>query len=100
MWVDCEHIAGDVKKSVNEVDALILQMRISGTDPQLPMPLSGKSRNAYKKVLGLRTRRAPIFWAIGPAGYNVVFRVEHRPDGTIILMPDDEEILAFETYAL
>lgn len=96
---DSEHIAGEVKKTAGELDALVRGMQEFGSNPNMSVPPSGKSRNAYKKVAGLRARRAPIFWAIGPGGYTAVFRVEYGAEGEISLHPANENALAFRSVS-
>jgi len=89
-----EHLAGEVKKSRNEVDDLILLMMRYGADPSLPLPeRTGKPRNAYKKSAALRARRASIFWAIGPGGYGKVFRVFYQHDASFEFVPVGAEVL-------
>jgi len=81
-----EWIAGEVKKTKGEVDQLLALMEAFGRDPSLPIPASGKARNAYKKVAGLRARRAPVFWAVGPDGLSKVYLAEYRDDDVIQLV--------------
>lgn len=81
-----EHIAGEVKRSSKEVDDLIAYMVGYGANPSATEPLeSGKQRNAFKKVVALRKRRAPIFWAVGPDGDSRAFRVRYRDDDEVVL---------------
>ena len=91
-----ESIAGEVKKTRREVDQLIALMEHFGREPDFIEPTnSGKERNAYKKMAALRLRRAPIFWAVGPDGYNKVFRVAYNDDGSVNLAPSDDSALNF-----
>lgn len=78
-----EYIACEVKKSVKETDALIQFMKSFGSDPALSAS-GGKEENAYKKILWLRARRAPIFWALGPDRSGTVFKVSYADDGRIM----------------
>ncbi len=82
-----EFIAGEVKKTKSEIEHLLILIEKFGRDPQLPLPPSGKERNAFKKVAGLRSRNAPIFWAVGPDGMSKVFRVIYHYDEVIELIP-------------
>jgi hypothetical protein len=91
-----EFIAGEIKKTRSEIDHLIALMSEFGRDPGLPVPIkSGKALNAYKKVAGLRARKAPLFWALGPDGYSKTFEVKYKPDGAVDLMPTDDRALRF-----
>lgn len=77
-----EHIACEVKKTISEADRLLERMRGFAMLPP-DDAIRGPGRNAYRKVKGLRARRAPIFWIIGPGGYNHAFEVEYLDDGLI-----------------
>lgn len=90
---DVERIAGEVKKSRREVDQLLEMMVEYGGKPDASALAGEKGRNAYKKVEGLRARRAPVFWALGPAGYNRTFSVLFEDDGTLQLKETDISIL-------
>lgn len=90
-----EHIAGEVKKSVMEIERLLLFMRQFGQNPDLEVPAAGPARNAYMKVAALRARHAPLFWAVGPAGLSKVFRVHYGSLDTVELIPTDERELHF-----
>lgn len=83
------HIAGEVKKSEREIDDLVGMMVDYGRDPPAPLPAAGKRRNAFKKVAALRRGRAPIFWALGPAGRSDVFRVSYKGDIVSFARADD-----------
>nr|WP_166176030.1 hypothetical protein [Altererythrobacter segetis] len=89
---EIEHVAGEVKKSASEIDALINLMVHFGQDPDAPPPPSGRERNAYKKVMALRERRAPVFWALGPAGYGNVFRVGYENERVSFTSTDDRAL--------
>lgn len=93
---ETEEIAGEVKKTVSELDTLVREMCQFGENPDSPAPSAGVSLNAFRKVAALRTRRAPIFWAVGPGGYSSVFRVEYSPGGHVLLDPVSHDALAFE----
>lgn len=90
-----EFIAGEVKKTAQEVDQLIGSMLHFARTPDAPAPSSGQQRNAYKKVCALRARNAPIFWAVGPEMFSRVFRVAYRADGIVDLAPVDDSALQF-----
>lgn len=92
---DGERIAGEVKRTVGEVDSLISNMQKFGASTDAAEPQSGKLRNAFKKVAALRARRAPIFWAIGPGGYTSVFQIQYSPTGQLTFQAASEQALAF-----
>ena len=92
-----EYIAGEVKKSEIELERLIDLMKRLGRSPDAPVPKAGRERNAYKKVEALRSRKSPIFWAVGPAGYNHVFSVAYGADSIVELIPAGVEELKFKT---
>lgn len=76
--LETEHIAGEVKKSERELDALIKAMielgsRTEVDETALPAP----QLNAYRKLKGLLVRRAPLFWAVGPGGRSHAFAVSY-----------------------
>ncbi|MDF2114690.1 hypothetical protein PY365_03830 [Roseiarcaceae bacterium H3SJ34-1] len=89
-----ERIACEVKKTADELIQLVELMhhfRRSTTE----CPKAGKPRNAYKKVQGLRARRAPIFWALGPGGQSLVFNVSYDEDGTLSFDEASSAALAY-----
>lgn len=88
-----EHIAGEVKKSESETKVLIKLMKKFGLEPEAIEPQSGITRNAFKKVLALRRRQPPVFWAIGPNRLNEVFKVRYFPNGQLKLILSDENDL-------
>lgn len=92
---DCEQIAGEVKKSVAEVETLIRLMKEIGSNPELAAPLPGKALNAYKKVVGLRARKAPIFWAVGPNKCSHVFHVHYTAEGCVTLQTTTADALRY-----
>lgn len=94
---ETEHIAGEVKKTVSELDMLVGFMEQYGSDPDIAAPPSGKALNAYRKVAALRARRAPIFWAVGPSGYSAVYRVEYDEKCRIALQVADDDVLQFKS---
>jgi hypothetical protein len=80
-----EFIAGEVKKTVKEVDELVRLMEMFGREPASPEPSSGKPRNAFKKLTALRSRKVPVFWALGPNGYGNVYDVSYEQNGVVNL---------------
>lgn len=77
-----EHIACEVKKTVGETDRLVDRMRHFASLPA-DESFDGKEKNAYRKVKGLRARRAPFFWAVGPGGHGTAFKLTYDGDGLI-----------------
>ncbi len=73
-----EYIACEVKKSDSELVRLVMFMKELGENLS-PDKLHGPKLNAYRKVQGLRLRRAPLFWAVGPNASHV-FRVDYDDD--------------------
>lgn len=90
-----EFIACEVKKSSNEIDQLVRLMKIYGEDPAAPVPPAGKERNAFKKVVALRSRRPPVFWALGPAGTSHVFEMRYGPDSVLEFLPASDAALSY-----
>tara|TARA_R110000868_G_scaffold411715_1_gene707939 strand:- start:8956 stop:9657 length:702 start_codon:yes stop_codon:yes gene_type:complete len=88
-----ERIAGEVKKTKREVDRLLELMAEYCSDPSAVALVGERGRNAFKKVEGLRARKAPIFWALGPAGYSRAFSVSYQEGGSIGLEEVDSSIL-------
>jgi hypothetical protein len=72
----------------------MLEMMVEfGGKPEAFAHPGEKGRNAYKKVEGLRARRAPVFWALGPAGYSRAFAVSYEDDGALQLEEKGHSIL-------
>jgi Icc-related predicted phosphoesterase len=82
---DEEAVAGEVKKTVSEVDQLIELMKMHGELSTAEAPRSGKQRNAFKKVAALRARKAPVLWVLGPGAYERVFNVSYLADLRVVL---------------
>lgn len=82
-----EHIACEVKKTTGEVDQLISLMATYGEASDHSVPSGSKGRNAWKKVEALRRRRPPMFWAVGPGGYNAAFRITYGEGGRVTFAP-------------
>ena len=67
-----------------------------GSNPYASVPLSGKRRNAFKKVASLRLSRAPILWLVGPARYERVFLVDYGEGDSITFTPASHDTLLFK----
>lgn len=94
-----EYIAGEVKKTVREAELLLDLMFAFGRDPTAPEPRAGKERNAYKKIAALRARKAPVFWLVGPDGYNRIQKVSYSEDKVISFEAGTIEDLKFQASA-
>lgn len=71
-------IACEIKKAVRELDEMLAAMeRYMVEPPLIEEPAQSTHRNAYRKVKGLREFRPSFFWAVGPGGYEKVFRLEY-----------------------
>ena len=79
-----EHIACEVKKTEAELDVLLGSMRHFAQRDDL-IPKNRAERNAFKKVQGLRSRRASLFWAVGPSQTSAAFRVRYGSRGAVSL---------------
>jgi len=91
-----EYVACEVKKSVSELNLLINLMQKFAVEKTTAESISKyKEINAYRKLKGLESRRAPMFWAVGPAGVNHVFRVRYGEYGIVTFEPADLEALAY-----
>lgn len=90
-----EFIAGEIKKSATEVHALVELVKAFGNEPSRSPPSSGKSRNAYKKAVALRSRQAPLFWAVGPNGLSEAFQVEYDNAQRLRLVKTTEDSLRY-----
>jgi hypothetical protein len=95
--MDNEYVACEVKKTVSELDQLVELMQRYSTDDHITFDRlkSGKEKNAFKKLNGLKARRAPIFWAVGPNETNRIFRMLYTEVGAVIFNPATEEALAY-----
>ncbi len=91
-----EHIAGEVKKSSKEVDDLMTLMIEFGPKPNAECPPpSDKRRNAFKKVVALRKRQPPLFWAVGPDADSRAYRVSYRGDVKLSFKRVDDDALKY-----
>ena len=70
-----EYIAGEVKKSVRELNVLLDHLQAMSSAPDTA-PTKGRT-NARKKWEGLRRSRASLFWAVGPGGVSHLFEVSY-----------------------
>lgn len=75
-----EILVCEVKKSKAEVDTLLTLMKEYSQLNLEVIPDSGKERNAYKKVIGIRATWPKFFWALGPAGYEYIYQIKRSGD--------------------
>lgn len=80
---DVEYIACEVKKSAAELDQLVTLMKRFGKCPYVDRTVARKERNAFRKLRALRSRRPPLFWAVGPGGSSYAFRMGYLEDGVV-----------------
>ena len=95
-----EHIACEVKKTTTEVEKLLQYMHgfcAAGTplDDAAQATLKSDGLNAYRKVVALHKRRAPIFWAVGPNGLSQVFEAHYPANGWVALVATSEAALKY-----
>jgi hypothetical protein len=91
-----EHIACEVKNSLKQLDDLIKNMRKFGIDSvQTEAGMSNKEVNAYRKLVALRKRKAPIFWVLGPGRASFVFNMSYSVDGVVTFSPAEENLLSY-----
>lgn len=91
---ESEHLVCEVKKSRREIDSLISLMRKHWDSPAvIEHTLKGAERNAFKKVLALRTSTSEVFWALGPDRYGFVFKIRRGPNKSMELLHSNESEL-------
>jgi len=90
---DNEHIAGEVKASPKELDALMKGLAtccsqgVHDCHGEKPVQV-----NAHKKWSGLMRSRAPVFWALGPNNDSRIFRVNYTDAGISFTGGADEDL--------
>jgi hypothetical protein len=96
--LEAEHIAGEVKKSVRELDCLIANLLDLCEDGKVDANMLPRSHvNAYKKYKGLLRSRAPLFWAIGPGNISHLFEVSYPSEQLVSLRPVPIQRLAYQS---
>lgn len=91
-----ELIACEVKKSWTEVEKLIsLMQKHKSSSVESISRVSGSERNALKKVFGLRLSKPPVFWALGPNGQSLVFRMKYDSIGGVDFNLAGEQALLY-----
>ena len=84
-----EYIACEVKKTTKEMDNLLITMRKFAILP-VDGNVSDREKNAYRKVMALRNRQAPFFWAVGPGGNSIAFKLAYSDEGLTHLIQRSE----------
>lgn len=91
-----ELVACEVKKSWREIEKLVSLMELYKATPESEISeFKGVARNAFKKIIGLRLSKASIFWALGPGGRSIIFKVKYGPNDEVMLVPTDEKALTY-----
>jgi hypothetical protein len=76
-------LAGEVKKSVQEVDHLVADLQdCSAADASTALSENSRHINSFRKWSALRTYAVPLFWVVGPDDYTYVFRLLEGPERT------------------
>jgi len=89
-------IAGEIKKTRKEIDALVMRMQHFCALPlQDETEMKPADHNAYRKVAALRKTRAPLFWALGPGGYGHVFCIGYADEPVLTMTETDASALAY-----
>lgn len=78
---EAEAIAGEVKKSTKELDVLIGHLQNFAASGCTEEPSDGGAKNAFRKWIGLRDRKIPLFWAVGPDRHEFAFAMQYLDDG-------------------
>lgn len=87
-----ERLACEVKKDRREIDLMMAHIQEYSAIGKLDTePTNPKARNAYRKVKGIRRSWPTWFWALGPAGYGGVWRIDRISNTeTFALVPSTE----------
>jgi hypothetical protein len=90
-----EHLVCEVKKAKKEIDTLLqLMHKHLATPAEMEKEFKAAERNAFRKVLALRSSDSKVFWALGPDDYEFVFDVIRNQNGTVSLRAADRSALA------
>ena len=88
-------VAGEVKKTVKELKAMLTFMGQFAAAPESPEPRRPAEKNAFRKVRALRVLRPSRFCAVGPGRHVQVFGVDIDSKGRFALDPMTEAHLSF-----
>ena len=92
--LETERIACEVKKSIQEIEAMLEFMELHRhTNADAVDCLVGPERNAFKKVIALRESPCQVFWALGPNRGGYVFNVSRTSSGAVCLELTTESAL-------
>ena len=92
--LNAEHLVCEVKKSARELDLLINYMlKHLNSASNIEQTLKGAERNAFRKVMALRSSDSEVFWALGPNRYGYVFTLLRSPNNSLQLLQVDESAL-------
>lgn len=91
-----EHVACEVKKTEKELSFLIQWMCAFGASPSRAAT-NDREDNAYRKVVALKARQIPLFWAVGPGRSGTAFRASYPDDGRVVLEEVSETELRYPT---
>jgi hypothetical protein len=93
-------IAGEVKKSVRELECMIEYLCAFANDPETVKSVQGAAAvNAARKWLALAAARPPLFWAVGPGNGGELFAITYDMQGPRSFDPLPLSNLAFTTDA-
>ncbi len=88
-----ESVAVEVKKTAKEVEKLVEHVTSLSGEGKVAVTGTQAMRNSIKKYNGLVERGAKVFWVVGPAKQNYIFKVEQLGEKRIALIPGDEGLL-------
>lgn len=80
-------IAGEARATPEDLERLVTLISAFGAELPLhaePPEAEAARRNAYKKVLAIRTHRPRLLWALAPGGGGEVFRIEWSEAGGVL----------------
>lgn len=89
-----EYLVCEVKKSVKEIDSLLIfMMKHLDSPSSIENTLKGSERNAFRKIMALRDSSCEVFWALGPNSYGFIYKVLRGNNNSVELLPADESAL-------
>lgn len=93
------YVAGEVKKSDHELTELLEYLKEFCAGRPAPTSNS-KARNAWNKFQGMRRMHAAYFWAVGPARFERVFKIEHVAGESVVMSECTVASLRYGTRGL
>lgn len=97
--VENESVAVEVKKTAKEVERLVERVTSLSGAGRVDVTGNQVMQNSIRKYNGLVERGAKVFWIVGPAKLNYIFKVEQLGDKRIALTPGDEALLRYSKSA-